>query len=66
MNEDVFLVFGLGFFLFASGFVVYVSHIIRVYSDRKDDKDYERTINERREFGYQTVENSDSPRHKKK
>lgn len=58
MNEDIFLVFALGFFLFATWLCVTTQRGDRTYYDRREDADYARQLSERREFGYATVKTS--------
>lgn len=56
METFVFMVFGLGFFLFAVYVCVHDNRQQQIRQDRRDDIEYNRTLNERREFGYETVE----------
>jgi hypothetical protein len=52
MNEDAFLVFGLGFFLFVIWLVVHTSARDQHYADHRKDIEYQRKLNEAREFGF--------------
>ena len=55
MDHDIFLVFGLGFFLFAAYLCMFENRRHEARKDRRDDIAYQRMLNERREFGYKTV-----------
>lgn len=50
-----FMVFGLGFFILMIGIIVFASWMTENHRTRQDDKNYERRLNEMREFGYKTA-----------
>lgn len=52
MNVDEFFIFCLGFFLFAVWLVVSDHRRSEFREDRRNDIEYNRMLNERREFGY--------------
>ena len=58
MNSDTFLIFSLGFFLFAVLIVLIEGRRSEDRRDRRADIEYNRMLNERREFGYKNVEES--------
>lgn len=62
MNEDVFLIFGLGFFVFCAWIVLRSTRYDQDRLDRFDERVYNRQLNERREFGYEAVEKSNHQR----
>jgi hypothetical protein len=53
MDEDVFLVFGLAFFLFVIWMIVKDSRITEDRRDRREDIAYNRRLAEAREFGFE-------------
>lgn len=58
MSVDVFLIFSLGFFLFCMYMCLHENRRAESRKDYRNDLEYTRTLNERREFGYQQVEES--------
>ncbi len=58
MGPDAFFLFGLGFYLFGMYMVVSFKRSADVREDNRADLAYRRDLQEKREFGYQTVQAS--------
>lgn len=58
MDVDEFLIFCLGFFLFSIYMCVNENRRSESRKDFRNDLEYNRVLSERREFGYQEVEQS--------
>lgn len=52
----IFLVFGLGFFIHSIAWADSMQRRDRLHTDKRDDIAYHRMLQERREFGYDRVE----------
>jgi hypothetical protein len=56
LTSSIFLVFGLGFFIYSIAWVDSMQRRDRLHTDKRDDIAYHRMLQERREFGYDKVE----------
>jgi hypothetical protein len=65
-NALIFMVFGLGFFLFVIWLITSDSRRAEIRQDRRDDLAYARQYDERKEFGHEAVEKSLEASHHRK
>lgn len=56
LTAAIFLVFGLGFFIYSIAWTDSMQRRDRLHTDQRDDIAYHRMLQERREFGYDRVE----------
>ena len=65
-NSMVFMVFGLGFFLFVIWFITTDSTRQEIRQDRRDELAYARQYKSRKKFGNETVEATLKAEHRRK